>query len=63
MLGLAAMNRFRQTPALSRDLGAGLVPLGALRALPRSVAIEIGLAALVLAIVAWLGTIVPPAAL
>jgi putative copper resistance protein D len=57
------MNRFRLTPALSRDLNAGLVPLGAPRALHRSVAIEIGLAALVLAIVAWLGTIVPPAAL
>lgn len=63
MLGLAAKNRFRLTPALSRDLDAGLVPFGALRALHRSVAIEIGLAALVLAIVAWLGTIVPPAAL
>ena len=63
MLGLAAINRFRLTPALSRDLNAGLMPLGALRALHRSVAIEIGLAALVLAIVAWLGTIVPPTAL
>ena len=63
MLKLAAMNRFSLTPALLRDLDAGLGPAGALRALHRSVAIEIGLAALVLAIVAWLGTIVPPAAL
>ena len=63
MIGLAAMNRFRLTPALSRDLNAGFVPLGSLRALHRSVVIETGLAALVLAIVAWLGTIVPPVAL
>ncbi len=63
MLGLAAMNRFRLTPALSRDLVAGAVPSGALRALRRSIAIEAGLAASVLAIVAWLGTLVPPASL
>lgn len=63
MIGLAAMNRFRLTPALLRDLNAGFVPLGSLRALHRSVVIETGLAALVLAIVAWLGTIVPPVAL
>lgn len=63
MIGLAAMNRFRLTPALSSDLNAGFVPLGSLRALHRSVVIETGLAALVLAIVAWLGTIVPPVAL
>ncbi len=63
MLGLAATNRFRLTPALSRDLDAGVVPLEALRALRRSIAIEAGLAASVLAIVAWLGTLVPPASL
>jgi putative copper resistance protein D len=63
MLGLAATNRFRLTPALSRDLGAGVVPLEALKALRRSIAIEAGLAASVLAIVAWLGTLVPPASL
>ena len=63
MLGLAATNRFRLTPALSRDLNAGVVPLEALRALRRSIAIEAGLAASVLAIVAWLGTLVPPASL
>jgi copper resistance protein D len=63
MLGLAAMNRFRLTPALLRDLDAGAVPSGAQRALRRSIAIEAGLAASVLAIVAWLGTLVPPASL
>ena len=63
MLGLAAMNRFRLTPALSRDLDAGAVPSEAHRALRRSMAIEAGLAASVLAIVAWLGTLVPPASL
>lgn len=63
MLGLAATNRFRLTPALSRDLDAGVVPLEALAALRRSIAIEAGLAASVLAIVAWLGTLVPPASL
>jgi copper resistance protein D len=63
MLGLAATNRFRLTPALSRDLDAGVVPLEPLRALRRSIAIEAGFAASVLAIVAWLGTLVPPASL
>ena len=63
MLGLAAMNRFRLTPALSRELEAGSVPSGALRALRLSVAVEAGLAATILAIVAWLGTLVPPASL
>ncbi len=63
MLGLAAINRFRLTPALSRDLDAGVMPLEALAALRRSIAIEGGLAAAVLAIVAWLGTLVPPASL
>ncbi|WP_310497350.1 copper homeostasis membrane protein CopD [Sandarakinorhabdus sp.] len=63
MLGLAAANRYRLTPALSRALAAGAAPSAALRALHVSVAIELGLAVLVLATVAWLGTLVPPAAL
>ena len=63
MLELAAMNRFRLTPALLRDLDSGSVPSGAQQALHRSIAIEAGLAASVLAIVAWLGTLVPPASL
>ena len=63
MLGLAAMNRFRLTPALWRDLETGAVPLGAHKALRRSIAIEAGLAVSVLAIVSWMGTLVPPASL
>ena len=63
MLGLAAVNRFRLTPALWRDLKTGTVPSVAQQALRRSIAIEAGLAASVLAIVAWLGTLVPPASL
>ena len=61
--GLAAMNRFRLTPTLRRNLDVGVVPLGSHRALRRSIAIENGLAMSVLAIVAWLGTLVPPASL
>ena len=60
MLGLAAVNRFRLAPALAREVDAGAVPLSALAALHRSIAIEAGLAASVLAIVAWLGTLGPP---
>ena len=63
MLGLAAMNRFRLTPTLLRDIDAGAVPSGARQALRRSITIETGLAVSVLAIVAWLGTLVPPASL
>ena len=63
MLGLAAMNRFRLTPTLLRDIDAGADPSGAQQALRRSIAIETGLAMSVLAIVAWLGTLVPPASL
>lgn len=63
MLGLAAVNRFRFTPALSRDLIDEPVPSKAINALRRSIATEITLATLLLASVAWLGTLAPPAAL
>lgn len=63
MLGLAAVNRFRLTPGLWQDLESGIVPSEAHRALRRSIAVEAGLAASVLAVVAWLGTLVPPASL
>lgn len=56
MLGAAALNRFRLVPRLGAD-----VPDGA-RALGRSLAVELGLGAAVLAIVAWMGTLAPPAA-
>lgn len=52
MLLLAALNRFRLTPALA----AG----GTVQALRRSLAAETGAVLLVLALVAWLGTLAPP---
>jgi putative copper resistance protein D len=61
MLGLAAVNRYRLTPALGDawDKGASrATPLSALR---RSVVLETMLAVAVLGLVAWLGTL-PPAA-
>jgi putative copper resistance protein D len=53
MLGLAALNRWRLTPALER--GAD----GAVRALRLSLAVETGAAIGILALVAWLGTLDP----
>jgi putative copper resistance protein D len=61
MLGLAAANRFRHTPALGANLGgehAGGVSLAELR---RSVATEAFLGFAVLALVAWFATLPPPA--
>lgn len=55
MLGLAALNRFRLTPALAAD---GISSVGALR---RSLLVETAFAAIILALVAWLGTLSPPA--
>jgi putative copper resistance protein D len=56
MLALAANNRFRLTPAFERD------PLAARTALRRAIGIEIGLAAVILLLVAWLGMIDPAGA-
>lgn len=56
MLGAAALNRFRLVPRLGAD-----TPYGG-RVLERSLAVELGLGAAVLAIVAWMGTLAPPAA-
>ena len=58
MLGLAALNRNRHTPALARQPGDPRT----LRRLRRSVALEFLLGFLVLAAVAWLGTLSPPGA-
>lgn len=58
MLGLAALNRFRLTPAL-----AGADQRGALGRLKTSLTIEAGLGAAILAIVAVMGTLAPPSAL
>ncbi|WP_343526193.1 copper homeostasis membrane protein CopD [Sphingomonas sp.] len=56
MLGLAALNRFRLTPALPD----ATEPRIALHALRRSLAIETACAIAILALVAWLGTLEPP---
>ena len=59
MLGLAGLNRFRLTPALGlaiahRDAAAAMVVLR------RSLLVEGILALVILALVAWLGTLSPP---
>ena len=53
MLGLAAVNRWRLTPALAAD------PARSAEAIRRSLALEIGAAFVIVAIVAWLGTLTP----
>lgn len=57
MLGLAAANRFRLTPALAGQEGDRSAQIGALR---RSLAFEAGAAVAILVLVAWLGTLAPP---
>lgn len=61
MLGLAAANRFRLTPALSAALAQGGTAR-AVRALRRSIALEAGAALIILGLVAWIGTLTPPMA-
>lgn len=56
MLGLAALNRFRLTPALGRAVGEP----PSFVALRLSLAFEAGAATAILALVAWLGTLEPP---
>ena len=63
MLGLAAANRFHLTPALGRGLGAQDSEGAALAHLRRSVILETALGFGVLALVAWFGTLAPPAAM
>lgn len=60
MLGLASLNRFRLTPAFGRSIAAADLR-GALGALQRSLAVEAGCAITIMALVAWLGTLEPPA--
>lgn len=62
MLGLAAVNRFRLTPAFEQALAEGETK-AALGSLRRSLAIEAALAVAILALVAWLGTLQPPSAM
>ena len=61
MLALAAANRFTLTPALEQALQGGGVP-SALAKLRKSLIVELSLAVIVIALVAWLGTLQPPAA-
>lgn len=56
MLALAAANRWRLTPALA---AAKTDPAAARRAIRRSLTIEIAAAAIILALVAWLGRLEP----
>jgi len=61
MLVLAARNRTRHTPALAAELaGAPLGPASVVR-LRRSILTEAALGLGVLGVVAWLGTLAPPA--
>ena len=60
MLGVASLNRFRLTPALKRSI-ASTDHGRALATLRRSLALETALAVAVLALVAWLGMLEPPA--
>ena len=62
MLGLAAANRFRLTPAFGRSLGAVAGSDAERAALRRSIAAETALGLSVLLLVAWFGTLAPPAA-
>ena len=61
MLALAALNRFRLTPAIDRSLATGQ-SAAAVRSIRYSVAVEASLAVAVLMLVAWLGTLDPLAA-
>jgi len=58
MLVLAALNRFHLGPALERSIRDGQHGIAA-NALRRSVLLELGLALLIVALVAWLGTLSP----
>jgi putative copper resistance protein D len=59
MIGLAGLNRFKLAPAIKAREGA--LVSGAMRSIRRSVAFEASLALIVLGLVAWLGTLAPPA--
>ena len=62
MLGLAAANRFRLTPALGRALATHPRASEAVAALRKSLVWETGLSLAVLGLVAWFGTLAPPTA-
>ena len=60
MLGLAALNRFRLTPTFERSIASAdhRRALGPLRV---SLVTETGCIVVILGLVAWLGTLAPPA--
>lgn len=60
MLVLAALNRFHLGPALAQALRNGHYVIAA-NALRRSVVVELAIALLIVALVAWLGTLSPEA--
>jgi putative copper resistance protein D len=60
MLVLAALNRFHLGPALAKALRDGQHAIAA-NALRRSVVVELAIALLIVALVAWLGTLSPEA--
>ncbi len=62
MLALAAVNRFRLTPALGASVDGGQASGPALDALRRSLLFETAVSFLVLGLVAWLGTLAPVSA-
>ena len=59
MLGLAALNRYRLTPALAQAIEEEDAPR-AQALLRASLVVEGGLAIVILGLVAWLGTLSPP---
>lgn len=61
MLGLAALNRFRITPALERAL-RGSNQAQALQRLRGSLIVEASVGVAILILVAWLGLLMPPSA-
>lgn len=61
MLALAWVNRFRLTPSLGRDIDDQQQTDPSVRALRISLGLEAALAFAVLILVAWLGTLPPPA--
>ena len=61
MLALAAINRYRMTPALEAAIARG-DHSAAVTGLRSSLAMETGSAVAILALVAWLGTLAPPLA-
>ena len=63
MLALAAGNRFRLTPWLGSVLAGGEDPRQALQRLRRSVVAETLVGAVLLVVVAVMGTLAPPSAM